>query len=109
MEDLKTNSLRQSDWQLMRTARCWSGSALHQCQVHGSRFRVKTPNPQSRTPNFSLVSYTPPHLAERIRAAVVTDGDRKTITALFADLKGSTALIEGLDPEEALVIIDPAL
>jgi class 3 adenylate cyclase/predicted ATPase len=39
----------------------------------------------------------------------VPDGERKTITALFADLKGSTALIEGLDPEEARAIIDPAL
>ncbi|MBI3756460.1 MAG: AAA family ATPase [Deltaproteobacteria bacterium] len=38
-----------------------------------------------------------------------TNGERKTITALFADLKGSTALIEGLDPEEARAIIDPAL
>ena len=37
------------------------------------------------------------------------DGERKTITALFADLKGSTALIEGLDPEGARAIIDPAL
>jgi class 3 adenylate cyclase len=37
------------------------------------------------------------------------DGERKTITALFADLKGSTALIEDLDPEEARRIIDPAL
>ncbi len=55
------------------------------------------------------MSYTPQHLAERIRATVVTDGERKTITALFADLKGSTALIEGLDPEEAQTIIDPAL
>ena len=62
------------------------------------------------------VSYTPKHLAERIRAEQAalearsgTDGERKTITALFADLKGSTALIEGLDPEEARAIIDPAL
>ncbi len=39
----------------------------------------------------------------------MSDGERKTITALFADLKGSTALIEGLDPEEARAIIDPAL
>src|SRR2546428_8601945 len=38
-----------------------------------------------------------------------TEGERKTITALSADLKGSTALIEGLDPEEARAIIDPAL
>src|SRR5262245_18522817 len=61
-------------------------------------------------------TYTPAHLADRIRAEQVamerrdaTDGERKTITALFADLKGSTALIEGLDPEEARAIIDPAL
>ncbi len=67
---------------------------------------------QPQTP----VSYTPPHLAERIRAEQTaleargaTDGERKTITALFADLKGSTALIEGLDPEDARAIIDPAL
>jgi class 3 adenylate cyclase len=39
----------------------------------------------------------------------MADGERKTITALFADLKGSTALIEGLDPEEARTLIDPAL
>jgi class 3 adenylate cyclase/predicted ATPase len=38
-----------------------------------------------------------------------TDGERKTITALFADIKGSTALIEELDPEEARRIVDPAL
>ena len=64
----------------------------------------------------SPATYTPPHLAERIRteqAAVesrgASDGERKTITALFADLRGSTALIEGLDPEDARAIIDPAL
>ncbi|HEV8716457.1 MAG TPA: adenylate/guanylate cyclase domain-containing protein, partial [Candidatus Binatia bacterium] len=44
-----------------------------------------------------------------MEARGVTDGERKTITALFADLKGSTTLIEGLDPEEARAIIDPAL
>ena len=37
------------------------------------------------------------------------DGERKTITALFADLKGSTALIEDVDPEAARAMIDPAL
>src|ERR1700674_413475 len=37
------------------------------------------------------------------------DGERKTVTALFADLKGSTALMEEMDPEEARAIIDPAL
>jgi class 3 adenylate cyclase/predicted ATPase len=44
-----------------------------------------------------------------MEARGASEGERKTITALFADLKGSTALIEGLDPEEARTIIDPAL
>jgi len=73
---------------------------------------LSSPLPHVPTP----VSYTPSHLAERIRAEQTalearggTDGERKTITALFADLKGSTALLEGLDPEEARALIDPAL
>ncbi|HXZ88036.1 MAG TPA: adenylate/guanylate cyclase domain-containing protein [Candidatus Binataceae bacterium] len=36
-------------------------------------------------------------------------GERKTVTALFADIKGSTELMEDLDPEEARAIVDPAL
>jgi class 3 adenylate cyclase/predicted ATPase len=62
------------------------------------------------------VSYTPSYLAERIRAEQAalearsgTDGERKTITALFADIQDSTALIEDLDPEAARHLIDPAL
>src|SRR3984957_8768298 len=37
------------------------------------------------------------------------EGERKTVTALFADIKGSTELMEDLDPEDARAIIDPAL
>ncbi len=37
------------------------------------------------------------------------DGERKTVTALFADIKGSMELMEDLDPEEARGIVDPAL
>jgi class 3 adenylate cyclase len=37
------------------------------------------------------------------------EGERKTVTALFADIKGSMDLIEDLDPEEARAIVDPAL
>ncbi len=58
----------------------------------------------------------PKHLVDRIlaeqaamEARGATDGERKTITALFADIKGSMALIEDLDPEEARAIVDPAL
>jgi class 3 adenylate cyclase len=39
----------------------------------------------------------------------VIDGERKTVTALFADIKGSVELMEDLDPEEARRIVDPAL
>jgi len=42
-------------------------------------------------------------------AAAVPNGERKTVTALFADIKGSMDLIEDLDPEEARAIVDPAL
>ena len=37
------------------------------------------------------------------------DGERKTVSALFADIKGSTELEQDLDPEEARAIVDPAL
>jgi len=37
------------------------------------------------------------------------DGERKVVTFLFADIKGSMELIEDLDPEEARAIVDPAL
>jgi class 3 adenylate cyclase len=37
------------------------------------------------------------------------EGERKTVTVLFADLKGSTTLMEDLDPEEAHAIVAPAL
>ena len=39
----------------------------------------------------------------------VPDGERKTVTALFADIKGSTELMRDLDPEEARAIVDPVL
>ena len=37
------------------------------------------------------------------------DGERKTVTALFADIRGSTELMEDLDRDEARRIVDPAL
>ena len=62
------------------------------------------------------IDYTPPYLAERIRATRAemesrgaVDGERKTVTALFADMAGSTALIHDLDPEDARRLIDPVL
>src|SRR5216684_6469884 len=39
----------------------------------------------------------------------IIEGERKTVTALFADIKDSTAMMRDLDPEEARAVIDPAL
>jgi class 3 adenylate cyclase len=39
----------------------------------------------------------------------VPQGERKTVTALFADITGSTKMMHDLDPEEARAIIDPAI
>jgi class 3 adenylate cyclase/tetratricopeptide (TPR) repeat protein len=55
-------------------------------------------------------AYTPLHLAERIldsRAAL--EGERKQVTVLFADMKGSMELLADRDPEEARRILDPVL
>ena len=54
--------------------------------------------------------YTPIYLAEKILASCATlEGERKQVTVLFADLKGSTELISDLDPEAARRLLDPAL
>jgi class 3 adenylate cyclase len=42
-------------------------------------------------------------------ASTTIEGERKTVTALFADIKGSMELMEDLDPEEARASVDPAL
>ena len=55
-------------------------------------------------------SYTPKHLSEKIltsRAAL--EGERKQVTVLFADLKGSMELLADRDPEEARKLLDPVL
>jgi class 3 adenylate cyclase len=43
------------------------------------------------------------------QAAAAPNEERKTVTALFADIKGSMELMEELDPEEARAVVDPAL
>jgi class 3 adenylate cyclase/tetratricopeptide (TPR) repeat protein len=51
----------------------------------------------------------PPIRVAETTAPENLEGERKTVTALFADIKGSTELEQDLDPEEARAIIDPAL
>jgi class 3 adenylate cyclase/tetratricopeptide (TPR) repeat protein len=54
--------------------------------------------------------YTPKHLAEKILTSkAALEGERKQVTVLFADLKGSMELMADRDPEEAWKILDPVL
>ena len=67
------------------------------------------PAPAS-TQEHAPLAYTPAYLAEKILASrAALEGERKQVTVLFTDLKGSTELIAGLDPEEARTFLDPAL
>ena len=60
-----------------------------------------TPSPES---------YTPRHLAEKVLASRdAIAGERKQVTVLFADIKGSTELVRDLDPEEADAAMTPAV
>ncbi|MDO8474855.1 MAG: adenylate/guanylate cyclase domain-containing protein [Candidatus Rokubacteria bacterium] len=55
-------------------------------------------------------SYSPKHLAEKILTSkAALEGERKQVTVLFADLKGSMELLADRDPEEARKILDPVL
>ena len=61
---------------------------------------------QDRAP----LSYTPLHLAEQILTSrTALEGERKQVTVLFADLKGSMELLAERDPEEARHLLDPVL
>jgi class 3 adenylate cyclase len=73
------------------------------CNSCGTRLTAAAPAAAPRT-------YTPAHLAEKIltsRSAMV--GERKQVTVLFADLKGSMELLADRDPEEARRLLDAVL
>ena len=55
-------------------------------------------------------AYTPKHLAEKILTSKsALEGERKQVTVLFADMKGSMELLADRDPEEARKLLDPVL
>ena len=67
----------------------------------GAESVTRTPAPES---------YTPRHLAEKILTSkAALGGERKQVTVLFADLKGSMELLADRDPEEARRLLDPVL
>ena len=70
-----------------------------------------TPVQPTAAPRFvSPESYTPKHLAEKILTSKsALEGERKQVTVLFADLKGSMELLADRDPEEARRLLDPVV
>ena len=72
----------------------------HRSQRRPARRRA-SPRPET---------YTPKHLAEKILTSkAALEGERKQVTVLFADLKGSMELLADRDPEEARKLLDPVL
>jgi len=120
----------------MRCSNCGSENLAGKkfCGDCGAPLANRCPNCRSENPagkrfcgecGFALIGNAQPGAAQSSRgessapdiriapdqtdASLVIEGERKTVTALFADIKGSTELMEDLDPEEARAIIDPAL
>jgi class 3 adenylate cyclase/tetratricopeptide (TPR) repeat protein len=69
------------------------------------------PFTSSSSPRFDAPeAYTPKYLAEKILTSKsALEGERKQVTVLFADLKGSMELLADRDPEEARKLLDPVL
>jgi class 3 adenylate cyclase len=66
--------------------------------------------PEPETRFASPDAYTPKNLAEKILTSKsALEGERKLVTVLFADLKGSMELLADRDPEEARKLLDPVL
>jgi class 3 adenylate cyclase len=81
----------------------WTGGA--EKGVAPSTF-TSTPAPATLVP----LTYTPPHLTKKIlESRQGLEGERKQVTVLFADLKGSMELLAERDPEEARHLRDPVL
>jgi class 3 adenylate cyclase len=79
----------------------------------GNRFcgQCAAPLATAAPPRFGAPdAYTPRHLADRILTSRLSlEGERKQVTVLFADLKGSMELLADRDPEEARKLLDPVL
>ena len=76
------------------------------CRKCGRALGAGAPAP---SPGRASDAKAPVEITHELQTAEGLDGERKTVTALFADIKGSTELMRDLDPEEARAIVDPVL
>ena len=81
----------------------------------GSRFCNECGKPVAAPPIAAATAvspqrYTPSYLADKILSSRhALEGERKQVTVLFADMKGSLELLADRDPEEARKLLDPVL
>ena len=67
-------------------------------------------SPSAALRSATFRAHTPAHLAERIlRTREALEGERKQVTVLFADIKGSLEMLVGRDPEDAQRLLDPVV
>src|SRR5262247_3263709 len=102
LEDLKEDLIYAKKLAVDEAGRVlvWTGSAVAE----------PPPTSPGQPPDQTPLTYTPPHLMEKILASrAALEGERKQVTVLFADLTDSTELIRGLDPEAAQQLLDPAI
>src|SRR5258708_5608675 len=94
-----------------RCPRCGAENAPSSafCEDCGAALAGSVPSAAASSPQAASMAPNIRVAPEQPDASTVIEGERKTVTALFADIKGSTELMEDLDPEEARTIIDPAL
>ena len=81
------------------------------CKKCGQRLFEAAPASLVNAGKFdSVETYTPKHLAEKIlNSKSSIEGERKQVTVLFADMKGSMELLADRDPEEARKLLDPVI
>jgi len=99
LDDLKVEIIEVQQWAVDQdgTMLVWTGDTAS----------AAAPEPvQAQVP----LAYTPSYLAEKILTSRnALEGERKQVTVLFADLKGSMELLADRDPEEARQLLDPVL
>jgi class 3 adenylate cyclase len=79
-------------------------------QLRGSSRGYSAATGGSGPPLRTARELHPKHLAEKILTSKsALEGERKQVTVLFADLKGSMELLADRDPEEARKLLDPVL
>src|SRR6202171_4153664 len=91
----------------MRCSRCGAENrpGARFCDACGGALAGASPHTAAPAVTGKIDAQVRPHAF----GPELPEGERKTVTALFADIKGSTELMRDLDPEDARAIIDPAL